>query len=214
MSAQDEQTTQRMPHPPAAGHDPHLATHPQYGQQQVGQPVPQPGAPLPAGYPPPGTLAQAAPPPPPAVVPPVPPAQPKERGPGFWIAVSAGVAALVMLLLLGGFMLGRSSRLSDDEVQTKIVQQRQADQLAQQRQVQELADRARKEKGAAVRRAADRARASALRQGRAEGRQTGYENGLSEGQAQGQAAGQAAGQSEGYSQGFNDALCLSSPYSC
>src|SRR4051794_21771677 len=106
---------------------------------------------------PPG-LPPALPPSAAAAVPPTPPTG--GRGAGFWVGIIAAATALAVMLVLGGFFIGRSSRLSDGAVRVKINQQRQADQIAQTRALQAQADEMRHDRVTAVRSAADRARAS------------------------------------------------------
>src|SRR5450755_3624206 len=60
------------------------------------------------------------------------PVTPPRRSAGFWVAVTAAIAAGVVLALLAGFFIGRDTRLSNTSVQSKVTQQAQADQIAQQ----------------------------------------------------------------------------------
>src|SRR3954471_9521998 len=147
-----------------------------------------------------------------APVPPVPPA--KGRGAGFWVGVSAAVAAACVLLLLGGFFIGRSTRLSDDQVQTKINQQAQADKIATQKALTDQAEALRAERVKLVRRAADRARGRGLRQGRSEGRDQGFDDGQAQGFQTGQSSGYAQGQNDGYESGISDGSCLANYFAC
>src|ERR1017187_925876 len=62
----------------------------------------------------------------------VPPIPPPGRSTGFWIGVSAAITIGIVGALLIGFFIGRGSRLSNESVQSKIVQQSQADQIAEQ----------------------------------------------------------------------------------
>lgn len=153
---------------------------------------------------PPGYVAPA--------VPPVPP--PKGRGAGFWVGISAAVAAAAVLLLLGGFFIGRSTRLSDDAVQTKINQQAQADKIATQKALTDQAEALRSERIKLVRRAADRARGRGLRQGRSEGRASGFDDGQAQGFQAGQSSGYAQGQTDGYQSGISDGSCLANYFTC
>jgi hypothetical protein len=147
-----------------------------------------------------------------AAVPPTPPTG--GRGAGFWVGIIAAATALAVMLVLGGFFIGRSSRLSDDAVQVKINQQRQADQIAQTRALQSQADEMRHDRVTAVRSAADRARASGIRQGRSEGRQKGFQDGQSSGFNDGQSSGYAQGQNDGYNQGLTTGSCLADVNYC
>jgi hypothetical protein len=164
------------------------------------------GFPAPPGPPlgPPGYPA--------AAVPPVPP--PKGRGAGFWVGITAAIAAAAVLLLLGGFFIGRSTRLSDDQVQTKINQQAQADKIATQKALTDQAEALRAERIRLVRRAADRARGHALREGRSEGRQQGFDDGQAQGFQSGQSSGYAQGQNDGYQSGISDGSCLANYFTC
>jgi hypothetical protein len=175
-----------------------------------------PGAALPAS----GVPWMPAPPGPPigppgypaAAVPPVPPA--KGRGAGFWVGVTAAIAAAAVLVLLGGFFLGRSSRLSDAQVQTQINQQSLTDKIATQKALTDQAATLRTERIRLVRRAADRSRSRALTEGRTEGRQQGFDNGQASGFEQGQSSGYANGQNDGYQSGISDGSCLSNFLTC
>jgi hypothetical protein len=154
------------------------------------------------------------------------PAVPPKRGAGFWVGVTAAIAAGVVLSLLAGFFIGRGSRLSNSDVQSKITQQAQADQIAQQQALaaQKAADQTAEDKAVtAARRAGESA---GLREGRIQGQQQGFQQGQQAGYQAGQSAGQAQGfqqgqtqgfnqgQSAGYSQGFNSGLCASANLVC
>jgi hypothetical protein len=161
--------------------------------------------------------APPAPPMPPlayaaAPVPPVPP--PKGKGAGFWVGLTAAVAAAGVLLMLGGFFIGRSTRLSDDQVQTKINQQAQADKIATQKALTDQANTLRAERITLVRRAADRARGRALREGRSEGHAQGFDDGQARGFQAGQSSGYAQGQNDGYQSGISDGSCLANYFAC
>jgi hypothetical protein len=165
----------------------------------------------------PAIPAPPAPPMPPlgyaaAPVPPVPP--PKGNGAGFWVGLTAAVAAAGVLLMLGSFFIGRSTRLSDDQVQTKINQQAQADKIATQKALTDQAETLRAERITLVRRAADRARGRALRQGRSEGREQGFDDGQARGFQAGQSSGYAQGQNDGYESGISDGSCLANYFAC
>jgi hypothetical protein len=147
-----------------------------------------------------------------AAVPPMPPAN--GRGAGFWVGVSAALAAACVLLLLGGFFIGRSTRLSDDAVQTKINQQAQGDKIASQKALSDQADTLRAERIRLVRRAADRARGNGRREGRTVGRQQGFDDGQAQGFQNGQSSGYAQGQNDGYSSGISDGSCLANYFTC
>ena len=154
------------------------------------------------------------------------PATPPKRGAGFWVGITAAIAAGVVLSLLGGFFIGRGSRMSNNDVQSKITQQAQADQIAQQQTLaaQKAADQTAEDR--AVSSARKAGESAGLREGRIQGQQQGFQQGQQSGYQQGQAAGQAAGfqqgqtqgfnqgQSSGYSQGFNTGLCASQNLVC
>ena len=101
-------STQQYPQLPSAGPGP--------------APAPNGYASQPAYYGPPG-------PPGPPAVPPIPPAG---RSTGFWVGISAAIAIGVVAALLIGFFIGRGTRLSNESVQSKVVQQSQSDQIAEQ----------------------------------------------------------------------------------
>jgi hypothetical protein len=154
------------------------------------------------------------------------PAVPPRRGAGFWVCVTAAIAAGVVLALLAGFFIGRGSRLSNADVQSKITQQAQADQITEQQALsaQKGADQTAEDK--AVVQAQKNGEAAGLRQGQTEGQQQGFQQGQQAGYQQGQTAGQAQGfqqgqqqgfnqgQSSGYGQGFNSGLCASQSLVC
>jgi hypothetical protein len=154
------------------------------------------------------------------------PATPPQRGSGFWVGVTAAIAAGVVVALLAGFFIGRGSRLSNSGVQTKVTQQAQADQIVEQQALsaQKAADQAAEDN--AVTQAQKNGEAQGLRQGRNEGQQQGFQQGQQAGYQQGQSAGQASGfaqgqqqgfnqgQSSGYNQGFNSGLCVSQNLVC
>jgi flagellar biosynthesis/type III secretory pathway protein FliH len=147
-----------------------------------------------------------------AAVPPMPPQQ--GHGAGWWVGVIAAATAVAVLLVLGGFFLGRGTRLSDDSVQTKINQQRQADQISQQRVLDAQAATMRKERAAAVKLASDRARARGIRQGRSEGHQQGFVEGQDQGFNNGQSSGYAQGQNDGFNSGLDTGSCLANSNFC
>jgi hypothetical protein len=154
------------------------------------------------------------------------PVVPPRRGAGFWVGITAAIAAGVVLALVAGFFIGRGSRLSNTDVQSKITQQAQADQIGEQQALsaQKAADQTALDK--AVSGAQKNGEASGLRQGQiqgqqqgfAQGQQAGYQQGQATGQSQGYQQGQQAGfsqgQSSGYNQGFNSGLCLSQSLVC
>jgi hypothetical protein len=154
------------------------------------------------------------------------PVTPPRRSAGFWVAVTVGAAVAVIAVLLSGFFIGRSTRLSNAEVQSRIVQQQQADEISQQQALneQKAADQAVMNK--AVVAAQKSGQQQGLSQGKIEGQQQGFAQGQKQGYQQGQAAGQAQGyqqgqstgynqgQSAGYSQGFNSGLCASANLVC
>ncbi len=190
-------TQQYPPLPPGNGGGPYA----------VAPPVAYPAVPHQAAY---------------GYLPPVPP----RRSPGFWVGITAAIATGVILALLAGFFIGRGTRISNEEVQSKITQQAQADQIAEQQALsnQRAVDQTAQSKAVnAARRAGESA---GLREGRIQGQQQGYQQGQQAGYSQGQAAGQAQGfqqgqqqgysqgQSSGYSQGFNSGLCAAVSLVC
>lgn len=138
------------------------------------------------------------------------PVVPPSRGAGFWVGITAAIATGVILALLGGFFIGRGTRLSSTDVQAKVTAQAQADQIAQQQALsaQKAADQT------ALNRAVANARrngeAAGFRQGRIQGQAQGYQTGQAQGFQQGQQTGQAqgfgqgqrSGQRQGYQQGL------------
>ncbi len=154
------------------------------------------------------------------------PATPPRRGAGFWVGVTAAIATGVILALLAGFFIGRGTRLSNSEAQSKITQQSQADQIAEQQALgqQKATDQAAENK--AVSQAQKSGIQQGLQQGQIQGQQQGYQQGQAAGYSQGQSAGQTQGyqqgqqdgfnqgQSSGFSQGYNSGLCASSGLVC
>jgi hypothetical protein len=154
------------------------------------------------------------------------PAVPPRRSAGFWVGVTAAIAAGVVLALLGGFFIGRGTRLSNGDVQGKITQQAQADQIAQQQALsaQKAADQTAADQ--AVGQAQKNGETAGLRQGRTQGQQQGFQQGQQAGYQQGQAAGQSQGyqqgqqtgfsqgQSSGYSQGYSSGVCSAQNLIC
>jgi hypothetical protein len=210
MDHNSNQTTE--PAPVVIDSPPAGAVPPPYDQSTIEQPtivLPAAGAPGPPMPPGPPIAPMGYPT---AAVPPVPP--PKGRGAGFWVGITAAIAAAAVLLLLAGFFIGRSTRLSDDQVQTKINQQAQADKIATQKALTDQADVLRTERIRLVRRAADRARGRGLRQGRSEGREQGFDDGQAQGFQAGQSSGYAQGQNDGYQSGISDGSCLANYFTC
>lgn len=201
-------SAQQPPAGPPPEADPPTQPYPPNGHSvAVTEPVYQAPPPSPVAYQSgPPAMPPGVPPMAPAAVPAVPPSQ--GHGAGWWVGVIAAAAAVAVLLILGGFFLGRGTRLSDDTVQTKINQQRQADQISQQRALSGQADQMRHDKNVAVKSAADRARARGIRQGRSEGRQTGFQEGQDTGFNSGQSSGYAQGQNDGYNEGLTTGSCL------
>lgn len=130
-------------------------------------------------------------------VPPVPP----RRSPGFWVGITAAIATGVILALLAGFFIGRGTRLSNGEAQSKITQQAQADQISEQQALSNQKALDQTAQARAVSAARRSGESAGLREGRIQGQQQGYQQGQAAGYSQGQAAGQAAGQAQGYQQG-------------
>jgi hypothetical protein len=182
-----------------------MSTH-EYPQLQP----PAPGmAPAPAAHP--AHPGYYGPPAQPAVVPPIPPSS---RSAGFWIGVSTALTLGIVGALLIGFFIGRGTRLSNESVQGKIVQQSQSDQIAE----QQALDSQKTAFSAAEARAVSAARKAAYSQGRQNGftagRQAGFTSGQSQGFSQGQAAGTAQGETQGFSQGLNEGACLTNSIFC
>ncbi len=146
----------------------------------------------------------------PAAVPPLPPTG---RTTGFWIGASAALTLGVVCALLVGFFIGRGTRLSNESVQSKIVQQSQADQIAE----QQALDNQKTAFASAETRAVSQARKAAFSEGQEKGftagQQAGYNSGQSQGFSEGQAAGTAQGEVAGFSQGLNEA-CITNSVFC
>ncbi len=132
------------------------------------------------------------------VMPPAPPRAP--RGAGFWVGAAAIGAVVAALLLVGGFLFGQGTRMSNGQVQSKLSAQRQTDAAQEQTDLRAQQAELHSEAVAALRRASS----AALAQGRAQGQKAGYISGQNAGYAAGQSSGYAAGQSSGYAQGQID----------
>lgn len=132
----------------------------------------------------------------------VPPTPPSGRSAGFWAAVTAAIAIAVVIALLGGFFIGRGSRISNNDIQSKLVQQSQLDQLAQQRALNDQRATLQSEHTKALRNARNVARAAGMREGKLAGREQGRDSGRAEGQS--------IGYNEGYNDGYEAGLTTSS----
>ncbi len=160
------------------------------------------------GYP--AHPAYYGPPMPPATVPPIPPSG---RSTGFWIGATSILTLGIVGALLIGFFIGRGTRLSNETVQAKIVQQSQADQIAE----QQALDNQKTTFAAAEARAVSAARHNAYVEGDEKGftagQQAGYNSGESQGFSEGEATGTAQGEVSGFSQGLNEA-CITNSVFC
>lgn len=158
---------------------------------------------------PPGHIAYPVGVPMPAqAVPAVPPSP--GRSPGFWVAVTAAITIGVVLALLGGFFIGRGSRLSNAEVQNRLTQQQQADLIVQQKTLNDQRTDLLRRQRTLIGRVSSKAEARGRREGVARGRQKGF----ADGQSQGIAQGQAQGYQEGRDTGFDQGLCLADYFYC
>lgn len=160
------------------------------------------GAPAPAYYGPPGQPA------------PVPPIPPRSRSTGFWVGISAAITLGVVAALLIGFFIGRGTRLSNDSVQGKIVEQSQSDQIAEQQALDVQKATLATNEARAVAAARRSAYSAGQTAGYTAGQQAGFSNGQSEGFVQGQASGTAEGETQGFSQGLNQGACLANSVFC
>jgi hypothetical protein len=132
------------------------------------------------------------------VMPPAPPRAP--RSAGFWAGTATVGAIVAARLLVGGFLIGQGTRMSNAQVQSKLAAQRHADAAQEQTDLRAQQAELHSEAVAALRRATS----AALNQGRAQGQKAGYISGQNAGFAAGQSTGYAAGQSSGYAQGQID----------
>jgi hypothetical protein len=164
-----------------------------------------------AGGPPPAQQYPYAPQP--ATMPPmapVPPVPPPGRSAGWWVGITAAVTAGVIVALLGGFFIGRGTRLSNEEVQTRINAQAQTDQIAQERALNDQ----RRDMLRRQRTLVGRVSSKAESRGRRQGREEGFNEGQSTGFNQGQAQGYTQGQTEGYDQGLDTGACIADYFFC
>jgi hypothetical protein len=199
-----------------------MSYYDQTTQQYPALPQGNGAGPMPAAAPPGYPPTHYAPP---AAYAPV-PATPPRRGAGFWVGVTAAIAAGVVLALLGGFFIGKGTRMSSGDVQSKITQQSQADQIALQQTLaqQKSVDQT------AMDQAVVQARNAGEKDGYSRGYNKGYNDGNTAGYNQGQSAGYSAGQSagynsgqtagynqgqaDGYNSGFNSGLCTANNLIC
>ena len=140
----------------------------------------------------------------------VPPVPPPARSAGWWVGIPAAVTAGVIVALLGGFFIGRSTRLSNDAVQERINAQSQADQITQERALNDQRRDMLRRQRTLVGRVSSKAEA----RGRREGREQGYNEGQSAGFSQGQSQGYTQGQTEGYTDGLDTGACLADYFFC
>jgi len=181
------------------------------GTQEYPQ-IQSPGAgmpPAPAGYPAPP--AYYGPPVPAAGVPPIPP---PARSTGFWVGVSAAIAVGIVGALLIGFFIGRGTRLSNDSVQGKIIQQSQSDQIAEQQALDAQKATFARNEARAISAAKRSAYSAGQTAGYTAGQQQGFSSGQSQGFAQGEATGSAQGETAGFSQGLNQGACFANSIFC
>lgn len=169
-----------------------------------------------AGAPPvahvhPGHPAYYGPPMQPAAVPPLPP---RARSAGFWVGISAAITLGIVGALLIGFFIGRGTRLSNDSVQGKIVQQSQADQIAEQQALDAQKTTFARNEARAISAARKNAYSAGQTAGFTAGQQQGFTSGQSAGFAQGQATGTAQGETQGFSQGLNQGACFANSIFC
>jgi hypothetical protein len=159
----------------------------------------------------PGQPAYYGPPVHPASVPPIPP---RAKSAGFWIGISSAIALGIVGALLIGFFIGRGTRLSNDSVQGKIVQQSQADQIAEQQALDTQKTAFASSEAHALAAARKNAYSAGQTAGFTAGQQQGFSSGQSQGFAQGQATGTAQGETEGFSQGLNQGACFANSVFC
>jgi hypothetical protein len=176
-----------------------------------------PQLPGPGGGPPPAPLEYApypvsyGPPGPAATVPPVPPGP---RSTAFWVGVSTAITLAVVGALLIGFFIGRGSRLSNDAVQGKIVQQSQSDQIAEQQALDHQSAVLQAREAHAVAAARHSAYSAGRQAGYTAGQQAGFVNGQTQGYQQGVTTGTAQGETTGFSLGLNQGACFANTVFC
>lgn len=179
------------------------------------QQYPQLPGPMPGGAP--AAPTYGAPPAyygPPTHPAPVPPLPPQGRSTGFWVGISAAIALGIVAALLIGFFIGRGTRLSNDSVQGKIVEQSQADQIAEQQALDSQKTTFTRDEARAIASARKNAYSAGQTAGFTAGQQQGFSNGQSQGFAQGEATGSAQGETQGFSQGLNQGACFANSIFC
>jgi flagellar biosynthesis/type III secretory pathway protein FliH len=128
--------------------------------------------------------------------------------------VSTAVTVGFVAALLIGFFIGRGTRLSNETVQGKIVEQAQADQISEQQALNAQKTKFTKDEAQAIAAARRNAYSQGQQAGYTAGQQQGFTAGQSQGFSQGQASGAAQGQEAGFSQGLNQGACLANSVFC
>ena len=151
---------------------------------------------------------------PPGLPAPVPAVPPRPRSTAFWVGITAAVALGIVAALLVGFFIGRGTRLSNEDVQSKVTAQSQADQIAEQKALDAQTSAFQKSEAATVSNAHKSAYAEGQQAGFTAGQQAGYSTGQTQGFSQGQASGVAQGESQGFSTGLNQGACFANSIFC
>jgi flagellar biosynthesis/type III secretory pathway protein FliH len=125
------------------------------------------------------------------------------------VGVSTALTLGIVGALLIGFFIGRGTRLSNEVVQSKIVQQSQSDQIAE----QQALDNQKTTFASAEARAVSAARKTAYSEGQEKGFTAGQQAGYNSGQSAGFSEGQATGTVQGFSQGLDEA-CITNSVFC
>jgi flagellar biosynthesis/type III secretory pathway protein FliH len=144
----------------------------------------------------------------------VPPIPPRAKSTGFWVGVTTAITIGIVVTLLLGFFIGRGSRLSNDSVQSKIIEQAQADQISEQQALDSQKAVFAKDEAQALGAARRSAYSQGQQAGFTAGQQQGFSAGQSQGFNQGQATGSAQGQASGFSQGLNQGACFANTVYC
>ncbi len=122
------------------------------------------------------------------------------------VAVAATTA--IAASAVGAFAGGQSTRMSDDEVKTKVVAAVQGEDArsdrAQATAVEETRMQVKQTMRRRADRRADRARKAGYESGSSDGYASGSTDGYASGNADGYASGEATGEADGYGEGYAD----------
>lgn len=136
------------------------------------------------------------------------PARRRTRGPLSWVLGTLLAVVLVAGVGVGAFLYGRDTRLSDDQVETRLARQATHDRTVyEQREARALATQKkslRKSFKARLKREVDAAIETGQSQGYASGQSAGYNSGKAKGRQEGEGEGWSEGWDSGYEIGLEE----------